>query len=45
MTTIEFGQELRVIAKEIFENKDVGLDTLLSETLGGLTHRQNLTLG
>jgi ABC-type glycerol-3-phosphate transport system substrate-binding protein len=41
----QFGQELSVIAKEIIENKDVDLDTLLSETMGGLTHRLNLTLG
>jgi ABC-type glycerol-3-phosphate transport system substrate-binding protein len=41
----QFGQELSVIAKTLFDNKDVDLDTLLSETMGRLTHRLNLTLG
>jgi ABC-type glycerol-3-phosphate transport system substrate-binding protein len=41
----QFGQELSVIAKTIFEDKDADLDALLAETMGQLTHRLNLTLG
>jgi ABC-type glycerol-3-phosphate transport system substrate-binding protein len=41
----QFGQELSVIAKKIFEDKDADLDTLLAETMGQLTYRLNLTLG
>jgi hypothetical protein len=41
----QFGQELSVVAKSLFENKDVDLDALLSETMGQLTYRLNLTIG
>jgi len=41
----QFGQELGVIARAQNENKDEDLDALLSETMRGLTHRLNLTLG
>jgi ABC-type glycerol-3-phosphate transport system substrate-binding protein len=41
----QFGQELSVIAKTLFENKDADLDSLLKETMGQLTYRLNLTLG
>jgi hypothetical protein len=41
----QFGQELSLVAKELFENKDVDLDILLREAMGRLTHRLNLTLG
>lgn len=41
----QFGQELSVIAKTLFECKDTELDSLLRETMGRLTHRLNLTLG
>ena len=41
----QFGQELGAIAKTLFEDKDADLDALLSETMGRLTHRLNLTLG
>ncbi len=41
----QFGQELSVIAKTLFEKKDADLDSLLNETMGRLTHRLNLTLG
>src|SRR5215212_589121 len=41
----QFGQELSVIAKKMFEDKDADLDTLLAETMGQLTYRLNLTLG
>jgi ABC-type glycerol-3-phosphate transport system substrate-binding protein len=41
----QFGQELSVIAKSLFENEDADLDALLSEAMGQLTHRLNLTLG
>jgi ABC-type glycerol-3-phosphate transport system substrate-binding protein len=41
----QFGQELSVVAKTIFENRDADLDALLSETMGRLTQRLNLTLG
>jgi len=41
----QFGQELSVIAKKIFEDKDADLDSLLAETMGMLTHRLNLTIG
>jgi ABC-type glycerol-3-phosphate transport system substrate-binding protein len=40
----QFGQELSVVATSIFENQDADLDPLLSETMGRLTHRLNLTL-
>ena len=41
----QFGQELSLIAKALFENKETDLDALLRETMGSLTHRLNLTLG
>lgn len=41
----QFGQELNEVAKGLLENKDVDLDPLLSETMGKLTYRLNLTLG
>jgi ABC-type glycerol-3-phosphate transport system substrate-binding protein len=41
----QFGQELSVIAKKIFEDQDADLDALLSEIMGQLTYRLNLTLG
>jgi ABC-type glycerol-3-phosphate transport system substrate-binding protein len=41
----QFGQELSVVAKSLFENNDTDLDALLNETMGRLTHRLNLTLG
>lgn len=41
----QFGQELGVVAKALFENKDTDLDVILKETMGQLTHRLNLTLG
>jgi len=41
----QFGQELSVIAKKIFEDPDADLDALLSEIMGQLTYRLNLTLG
>jgi ABC-type glycerol-3-phosphate transport system substrate-binding protein len=41
----QFGQELSVIAKKMFEDKDADLDALLTETMGQLTYRLNLTLG
>jgi ABC-type glycerol-3-phosphate transport system substrate-binding protein len=41
----QFGQELSLIAKTLFEEKDADLDSLLRETMGRLTHRLNLTLG
>ena len=41
----QFGQELSLIAKELFESNDADLDALLKETMGQLTHRLNLTLG
>ena len=41
----QFGQELSVIAKKIFEDPDADLDVLLSEIMGQLTYRLNLTLG
>jgi ABC-type glycerol-3-phosphate transport system substrate-binding protein len=40
----QFGQELSVVAKALFENEDADLDSVLSETMGTLTHRLNLTL-
>lgn len=40
----QFGQELSVVAKALFENEDADLDSLLRETMGMLTHRLNLTL-
>jgi ABC-type glycerol-3-phosphate transport system substrate-binding protein len=40
----QFGQELSAVAKAILESKDADLDSLLSETMGMLTHRLNLTL-
>ena len=41
----QFGQELSVIAKKIFEDPETDLDVLLSEVMGQLTYRLNLTLG
>jgi ABC-type glycerol-3-phosphate transport system substrate-binding protein len=41
----QFGQELSVIAKKLFEDQNADLDTLLAETMGQLTYRLNLTLG
>ena len=41
----QFGQELSVVAKSLFDNKEADLDALLGETMGRLTHRLNLTLG
>jgi len=41
----QFGQELSLVSKTLFENKDVNLDALLRESMGQLTHRLNLTLG
>jgi hypothetical protein len=41
----QFGQELSVIAKKMFEDKNADLDVLLAETMGQLTYRLNLTLG
>jgi ABC-type glycerol-3-phosphate transport system substrate-binding protein len=41
----QFGQELSIIAKTLFEQTDADLDALLSETMGRLTDRLNLTLG
>lgn len=40
----QFGQELSGVAKALSKNKDADLDSLLSETMGLLTHRLNLTL-
>lgn len=41
----QFGQELSLVAKELFDNPDTDLDSLLKETMGRLTYRLNLTLG
>ena len=41
----QFGQELGVIARALFENKEGDLEPLLVETMNSLTHRLNLTLG
>ena len=41
----QFGQELGLVAKTLFENKDIDLDALLRESMGQLTYRLNLTLG
>src|SRR5215212_5462664 len=41
----QFGQELGVIAKALHENNEADVDELLTETMRGLTHRLNLTLG
>jgi ABC-type glycerol-3-phosphate transport system substrate-binding protein len=41
----QFGQELSLIARALFEDKDTDLDALLPETMGRLAHRLNLTLG
>ena len=41
----QFGQELSVVAKALFEDNDADIDALLGETMGQLTHRLNLTLG
>jgi ABC-type glycerol-3-phosphate transport system substrate-binding protein len=41
----QFGQDLSVVARTLFENEDADLDILLKETMGQLTHRLNLTLG
>jgi len=40
----QFGQELSIVARAILENKDADLDNLLSEAMGSLAHRLNLTL-
>lgn len=41
----QFGQELGVVAKALFQGQALDLDALLRETMGTLTHRLNLTLG
>ena len=41
----QFGQELSLVARKLFEDEDTDLDTLLKDTMGQLTHRLNLTLG
>ena len=41
----QFGQELSLVAKTLFEDEDADLEILLKETMGQLTHRLNLTLG
>lgn len=41
----QFGQELSVIAKTLFENNDTDLDAFLKESMEQLTYRLNLTLG
>lgn len=41
----QFGQELSVIAKTLFEDRDTDLDALLKKNMEQLTHRLNLTLG
>jgi ABC-type glycerol-3-phosphate transport system substrate-binding protein len=41
----QFGQELSVVARTLFQDEDADLDILLKETMGLLTHRLNLTLG
>jgi ABC-type glycerol-3-phosphate transport system substrate-binding protein len=41
----QFGQELSVVAKKLFEDKNVDLDQLLAEVMGQLSYRLNLTLG
>jgi multiple sugar transport system substrate-binding protein len=40
----QFGQELGAVATAVFEDKDADLDRLLSETMGLLSRRLNLTL-
>jgi len=40
----QFIQELSNVATEVLENKNADLDTLLSEAMGSLSHRLNLTL-
>lgn len=40
----QFGQELSVIAKTLFEDSDTDLDALLKKSMEQLTHRLNLTL-
>jgi hypothetical protein len=41
----QYGQELGIIGKTLLENKDADLDGLLTESMGSLTQRLNLTLG
>lgn len=41
----QFSQELSLIAKTILDDKEVDLDTILTETMRALTQRLNLTLG
>jgi ABC-type glycerol-3-phosphate transport system substrate-binding protein len=41
----QFGQELSIIAKTLFENRDTDVEALLRESMGQLTYRLNLTLG
>lgn len=41
----QFGQELSIIARTIFEDKDSDLDALLTEMMNSLAYRLNLTLG
>jgi ABC-type glycerol-3-phosphate transport system substrate-binding protein len=41
----QFGQELSVVAKALFDDKEADLDALLRETMVRLTSRLNLTLG
>ncbi len=40
----QFGQELSAVAKEVLENSEADLDTLISEAMASLTQRLNLTL-
>jgi ABC-type glycerol-3-phosphate transport system substrate-binding protein len=40
----QFGHELSIIARKILEDKSADLDQLLSESMGALSHRLNLTL-
>jgi hypothetical protein len=40
----QFGRELSMIAKSLLEDKNADLDSMLSESMGALTKRLNLTL-
>ena len=40
----QFAQELSLVAKTIQEDKNADLDTILTESMGSLTRRLNLTL-
>lgn len=40
----QFGQELSIVAKTVFENKETDLDSILSEAMSPLSRRLNLTL-